>query len=215
MWVWGGKPRSGVLGGSNLCSCVTTAWNRRSEIAVFPFMHIDCYVTVRVSLSCSFVLSYRPSDVQSSILHRCAGQTDGRSYSALPPTRAQHTSGSTRYIQHRIMSRPSRSLATVDYRGQDEDVEMPVKKQKTSSDDVFADLGFGSETKEMKKQADTMAAIFSGSRGASTTATTNKLAPIFAPSPAVTSKAQPKAVGKQPKPNATSHWEDRGEQPVC
>ena len=142
MWVWGGKPRSGVLGGSNLCSCVTTAWNRRSEIAVFPFMHIDCYVTVRVSLSCSFVLSYRPSDVQSSILHRCAGQTDGRSYSALPPTRAQHTSGSTRYIQHRIMSRPSRSLATVDYRGQDEDVEMPVKKQKTSSDDVFADLGF-------------------------------------------------------------------------
>ena len=77
---------------------------------------------------------------------------------------------------------------------------MPVKKQKTSSDDVFADLGFGSETKEMKKQADTMAAIFSGSRGASTTATTNKLAPIFAPSPAVTSKAQPKAVGKQPKP---------------
>ena len=114
------------------------------------------------------------------------------------------------------MARPSRNLAPVDYGGQDEDeVQQPARKQqKTSGDDIFSALGFVSSDK-MKTQADGMAAIFAGSRGGtseSTTATTttSKLAPIFAPSPAVSK--QPKVVGKQPKavgkqPKATGGYE--------
>ena len=104
------------------------------------------------------------------------------------------------------MSRPSRDLAPVDYAGQDEDAVQPVKKQKT--DDSFSDLGFGSAS-SMKKQADTIAAFFDGSReGASATTTTaTKVAPIFAPSPVVSSGKQSAGVKKPGKAKATGGYE--------
>ena len=104
------------------------------------------------------------------------------------------------------MSRPSRDLAPVDYAGQDEDAVQPVKKQKT--DDSFSDLGFGSAS-SMKKQADTIAAFFDGSReGASVTTTTaTKVAPIFAPSPVASSGKQSAGVKKPGKAKATGGYE--------